>query len=96
MVVADEDENGRMERETSGQDAPACRPPPLFSLSTAGGRQAGKRRETTLMNGDHSARMNRQPQLELNGLLVGFVIAIFISVFTNIFSIPISKRETQD
>jgi len=39
-----------MERETSGQDAPACRPPPLFSLSTAGGRQAGKRRETTLIS----------------------------------------------
>ena len=46
MVVAEE---WGMERETSGQDAPACRPPPLFSLSTAGGRQAGKRRETTLL-----------------------------------------------
>jgi predicted ArsR family transcriptional regulator len=25
------------------------RPPPLYSLSVAGGRQAGKRRKTTLM-----------------------------------------------
>jgi len=36
MVVAEE---WGMERETSGQDAPACRPPPLFSLSAVGGRR---------------------------------------------------------
>jgi len=45
---------GRLEAEaewrckTTCGGAPAVHPPPLYSLSVAGGRQAGKRRETTL------------------------------------------------